>query len=122
MKIQTLILLSSFTTCSFADVITCGDAFSVGSEAKASLHQSAQQRAQKSIEDFTGNILARPYIAAGGFEPVCGGNKCTMTGTPQSTAEFVEIFWCETKSTPLHSAYYRMYSSSKDFFDKRYLP
>ena len=95
---------------------------SVIGEAKAVLHKAAQQRAQIEIENFTDKKLTKPYIAAGGFESVCGSKKCKMTGTAKTTADFIEIFWCETKSTPLHSAYFRFYTSSKDFFDKKYLP
>ena len=123
MKKHLLIFLFIYAPHSFAaGVITCGDAMAVGAEANASLHKAAQRRAQNEIEDFAEKKLTKPYIAAGGFEPVCGGKKCKMTGTPETTAKFVETFWCETSLTPLHSAYFRFYTSSKDFFDKRYLP
>lgn len=89
-----------------ADVITCGDAMSVGKEAKASLHKEAQKRAQKAVEDFTGKKLTKPYIKIFG-----------QSGTPESTLSVIEVYWCETETTPLHSAYYRLYSSNKLFFE-----
>lgn len=120
-KIYLFIALAFFSTHSLADVITCGDAMSVGKEAKISLHEKAQQRAKKAVEAFTDKQLAKPYVAAGGFDPVCGSKKCKMEGTLETTADLVETFWCETASTPLHSAYYRLYTSSKDFYDTRYI-
>jgi hypothetical protein len=99
-------------------VITCGDALSVGSEAKILLHQAAQKRAQQDIENFTGKKLTIPYVDD---STACfSKSKCVSMGTAKATADIVETFWCETSSTPLHSAYYSLYSSSKLWFDERY--
>jgi len=120
MKLFLSTFLLLFPLVAISQVITCGDVLSVTGEAKAVLHDTAQQRAQEKVEDFTSRTLTKPYIVA--LEPTCFHKKCKMTGTAETTAEIVETFWCETESTPLHSAYYSLYTSGKDFFDKKYLP
>ncbi|MDQ6967896.1 MAG: serine protease [Mariprofundaceae bacterium] len=116
MKKLIILLFTLYASNSTAGVITCGDAMSVKGDARMALHHSAQKRAQRAVEDFTGKTLTVPYPSM----KACFGNKCESDGTPESTASFVDIYWCETNSTPLHSAYYSLYSSSKLWFDKRY--
>jgi len=74
-------------------------------EAKQLLHQAAQQRAQREAENFTEKKIIKPYFTAG-----------SGPGSPESMAALVEIYWCESSSTPLHSAYYRLYTTSKSFY------
>lgn len=78
----------------------------VGAEAKSTLHKAAQRRAQKEIEEFMERRVINPYAEALGQE-----------GNPESMASLIEVFWCETPETPLHSAYYRFYSNNKSVFE-----
>ena len=91
--------------------ISCGDAMAVGTEARTVLHKAAQKRAQKAVEEFIGKPLTLPYIQL--LDP--------KAGNPTSTASIVEVYWCETENTPLNKAYYNLYTSSKKYFDKKYL-
>jgi len=94
------------TAFSASEVISCGDAMAVGVEAKLALHQQAQQRAQVEIEEFQGRKLVVRYINALGSE-----------GDIDSMASVIEVFWCETADTPLHDAYYRLYSRNMRLFE-----
>ena len=111
------LIFSLYASNSVAGVITCGDAMSVNGDARMALHKSAQKRAQLAIEEFTGKKLTIPYVDD---HTACFGDTCTSKGTPEGTASIVEVYWCETPSTPLHSAYYNLYSSSSLWFDERY--
>ena len=108
MKYSIFILAILFSANCASEVITCGDALSVKGEAKKVIHHAAQTRAQKAIEEFTGKKLKYPYIA------LIGGRS-----TAENMASVIEIYWCETTKTPLHSAYYRFYSSSKSYFNEK---
>lgn len=88
-----------------SEVITCGDAAFVGTEAKAALHHEAQQRAQKAVEDFVGKPVVTPYVGLLG-----------APGDAKNMASLIDIYWCESAKTPLHDAYYRFYSSNKSVF------
>lgn len=88
-----------------AQVITCSDASVVGAEAKMALHAAAQQRAQTAAEDLLEKKVVMPYISLGG-----------QIGTPEEMAAIIETYWCESNSTPLHSAYFRFYTSNKYVF------
>ena len=88
-----------------ANVITCGDVISLNGEAKAILHKAAQQRGQIEIEEFVGKKIIKPYYSI------------TGKSNPKEFAAFIEVYWCESLSTPLHSAYYRFYSRNKGSFD-----
>ena len=97
-----------------AGAITCEDAISVKSkEAKKELHRLAQQRAQKNVERLVGKQLINPYI---------NGGISDSPRTLETTIPFIEIFWCNTPSMPLHSAYYNLYTSDHTgvlkFFNK----
>lgn len=111
MIIRTLIifLLSLYVPNSFADTITCGDAMSLEGDARLSLHHSAQKRAQQAIETFKEQTLTRPYTNGWGGK-----------GTPELTAEIVEVYWCDSTDKPLNAAYYGLYSSDKSFFEKKH--
>ena len=98
-----ILYLSSFTSV-FA-ITTCHDAMSVSGEAKSILHSHAQKRAQSETEEILEKKIINPYMTAFGHE-----------GTPETMASLIELYWCESKSTPLHSAYYRYYSSNKVVF------
>ncbi len=98
------LITSSFAHSS--EVITCGDAMSVGSEAKITLHSQAQKRAQTAIESFIEKPVKKPYVNAFGQE----SDLNTMS-------VLIEVYWCETQKTPLHSAYYRFYSNNKSVFE-----
>ena len=89
-----------------SDVITCGDAMAVGNEAKLVLHSQAQKRAQKAIESFVEKRVKKPYVNAFGQE-----------SDLNSMSALIEVYWCETQKTPLHSAYYRFYSNNKSVFE-----
>lgn len=102
-----ILTINSFAS----DVITCGDVFSVKGEAHAVLHQAAQKRAQKAIEDFVEKKLLKRYP----FPDQAVGSH--SDGTPEATAFGVEIYWCESSKMPLHSAYYSLYSNNKQFFE-----
>lgn len=90
----------------FADVISCGDAFALkdGSEAKYELHKVAQQRAQRTAEDFMGKKMTNP------FPQMLFPNK---KGDPKDMIQTIEVFWCENAKTPLHQAYYSFYMNNK---------
>ena len=88
-----------------AEVITCGDAYKVGGEAKYVLHREAQKRAQVAIEEMFEKKIKKPFV-----------NTFQLETTPEKMAVFIETFWCESNKTPLHSAYYRFYSSNKHVF------
>lgn len=106
MKQLAFLLVLTFSASALAnDVITCGDAESVGVEAKLALHKEAQQRAQKAIEEFVEKPVVTPYVGAFG-----------AVGDAKSMAAIIEIYWCESAKTPLHAAYYRFYSSNKSVF------
>lgn len=92
-------------------VISCGDVMNLGSEARAVLHNVAQKRAQKAVEEFMEKKLTLPYTQL--LDP--------EKGTATSTAALVELYWCHSDNMPLHSAYYNLYTSDKMFFDKKYL-
>jgi hypothetical protein len=100
MLIRFIYLINIVIIYAFAgnNVILCGDVFTASQEAKLVLHEVAQQRAQKEIENFVGKKLIQPYWGKKDIEMISG---------------IIETYWCETSSTPLHSAYYRLYSSSK---------
>jgi hypothetical protein len=91
-----------------AEVIMCGDVMSVGEEARLTLHKSAQKRAQIVIEDFMEKKITTPYA---------GWLVKPENATPSTMAYLIEAYWCETDETPLHSAYYRYYSSNKSAFE-----
>jgi len=114
-----ILFFTLYASNSIAGVITCGDAISLKGDARMALHQSAQKRAQRAIEEFTGKALSIPYVDD---NSACFSDKCVSKGTPEGTADIVEAFWCKTNSMPLHSAYYNLYSSSKIWIDKRYAP
>lgn len=80
---------------------------SVGGEARTLLHKQAQQRAQHEIESFMEKALMKPYVDVFGLQ-----------SSADVMADLIEIYWCETTNTPLHSAYYRFYSSNKSVFNK----
>ena len=88
-----------------AGVISCGDAMSVGREARLTLHNEAQKRAQSAIEEFVEKDMVNPYVDL-------FGQKNDL----KTMADLIEVYWCETPKTPLHSAYYRFYSSNKSVF------
>jgi len=88
-----------------SNAISCGDAMSVGNEAKMALHSQAQKRAQKAIEQFVEKKLTKPYI-----------NLLGQRSNAKAMGALIEVYWCETPSTPLHSAYYRYYSNNKSAF------
>ena len=88
-------------------VITCGDAMIAKGYNRLYLHDIAQQRAQREIEDFMGKKILTPYPS-----PIVGKN-----GTLKSMAALIETFWCEAPTTPLHSAYYNFYSRNKSAFE-----
>ena len=78
-----------------AQVITCGDVMAeISNTAKDLLHKSAQERAQADYEAFMEKKLETPYIG------------WPDKGTPESMAATIELYWCETRNTPLHTAYY----------------
>jgi len=104
--ILVILIFASFH--STGGVMTCGDAMSVGEEARLALHQSAQKRAQDSIEEFMGKKIINPY--SGHFVK-------ERDATPSTMAYLIEVFWCETDKTPLHTAYYRYYSTNKSAFE-----
>jgi hypothetical protein len=106
MKFSFLVLCLFFSANSFsAEVITCGDARAVGKEAKLILHKQAQERAQKDIEIFVEKTIKTPIVDV-------WGNKSTV----EHMSALIDVYWCETNQTPLHSAYYRFYSSNKYLF------
>lgn len=105
--IVTILTISIFAN----DVITCGDTFSVKGEARAVLHRVAQKRAQEAIENFVEKKLLKRYP----FPDQAVGSHAD--GTPEATAFGVEIYWCESSTMPLHSAYYQLYSSNKSLFE-----
>lgn len=94
-----------------SEVISCGDVTAVGGEARMALHKLAQERASKEIEEFIERRLVTPYVDAFG-----------SAGDEESTASLIEVFWCETNNTPLHDAYYRLYSRNKHLFEGVELP
>ncbi|AZG36762.1 MULTISPECIES: hypothetical protein [Shewanella] len=88
-----------------SEVITCGDATSVGREAKLVLHSHAQKRAQQAIELFVEKKVKTPYV-----------NFYGQVSDLKTMSSLIEVYWCETQETPLHSAYYRFYSNNKSVF------
>jgi len=91
-------------------VITCGDIFSLpdtSSETKISLHAKAQKRAQEEAEDFIGKKILNPY-------PNLLGKKDTI----KVFSKIIEMFWCESSTIPLHSAYYNFYMRNKKVWRK----
>jgi hypothetical protein len=103
-----IILILSLSIASFycnAEVITCSDATSVGSEASLSLHASAQKRAQVAVENLLEKKIMTPYVDL-------AGGKATL----KSMSSLIETYWCESPSTPLHSAYFRFYTNNKNVF------
>lgn len=106
MKIIFIIML--ITNILYGKAITCGDTLVLDSEVKAKLHHAAQQRAQQEIEEFIGRKITTPYV-----------NVFGEKATPEKMLGLIELFWCETTSTPLHSAYYRFYSRNKDVFEDK---
>lgn len=104
MKILLLISFLIFGNL-FADVISCGDVFALkdGSEAKYELHKSAQQRAQKTAEDFMGKKMTKPFVSV--FP--------TKKDELKDMIQTIEVFWCESAKTPLHQAYYSFYMNNK---------
>lgn len=94
----------------FANVISCGDILVLkeGSEARYELHKSAQQRAQRSAEDFMGKKITNP------FPLLFSQNK---KGELKNLIPTIEIFWCESSTTPLHSAYYSFYMNNKSCWE-----
>ncbi len=88
-----------------ASVITCGDVMSVGVEAKAFLHEAAQKRAQEAAEDFVEKEIKKPYV-----------NFFGEKATPEDMSGLIEIYWCESLSYPLHSAYYSFYMHNKSVY------
>jgi len=80
---------------------------SVGSEARTVLHKQGQQRAQNEIENLMEKPLMKPYVDVFGLK-----------SSADIMADLIEVYWCETAKTPLHSAYYRFYSSNKNVFNK----
>lgn len=95
-----------FSSCVFAEAITCADVTAVKSEAKIILHAAAQKRAQKEAEDLLEKKIATPYLDVLG-----------QSATPEAMASLIEVYWCESPSTPLHSAYFRFYTSNKHVFE-----
>jgi hypothetical protein len=103
--LNTFLLLSLFCNVQ-AGVITCYDASAVGSEAKMSLHAAAQKRAQKAAEDLVEKKIVTPYV-----------NALGQKDTPEMMAAVIEAYWCNSNSTPLHSAYFSFYTSNKHVFE-----
>jgi hypothetical protein len=106
-----ILLTLSPTTYGASEVITCGDAMGVGGVARMALHNQAQERAQKAIEEFIERRLATPYI-----------NGLGMAGDEESMASVIEVFWCDSLDSPLHDAYYSLYSRNKHLFEGAELP
>ncbi|MCK7460478.1 hypothetical protein [Idiomarina aminovorans] len=107
MKLAQFLSLFMLSTPALASgVITCGDVMAVGDEASYTLHAEAQKRAQTAIEEFVGKRVVKPHVDATG-----------SNANPETMASLIEVFWCETADTPLHSAYYRFYSSNKSVFE-----
>ncbi len=93
---------------SAADVVTCGDASIVGKEAHILLHEAAQQRAQNAVEALVERQVARPY-----------GTRVGKVGENiTDLIPLIEIFWCGSSDTPLHSAYFNFYTNNKSLFFK----
>jgi hypothetical protein len=103
----------------FSKVIECGDVFVLEdkSENKLALHTFAQKRAQSSAESFMNMKLKFPYgmdITQGALSP----NK--KGGTFEQLIPIIEVFWCQSASMPLHSAYYNFYMSNKVYWTGEY--
>ena len=107
MKAKFLAAFCAIPLLSNAGVITCGDAMSVGSESRASLHAAAQSRAQNAAQEFMEKTIVHPY---GARDSMVGGTPEKMTGT-------IEVYWCKSAEQPLHSAYYNFYMSNKGVFE-----
>ena len=101
-KFILLLLVYPLSALSASDVTTCQDASSVGAEARLTLHDHAQSRAQREIERFVEKEIARPYVDVFGQETDADG-----------MATLIEVFWCNYPEMPLHSAYYSFYSRNK---------
>ncbi|MTT50968.1 hypothetical protein F1529_00585 [Alcanivorax sp. VBW004] len=78
MKAKFLAAFGAIPLLSNAGVITCGDAMSVGSESRASLHAAAQSRAQNAAQEFMEKTIVHPY---GARDSMVGGTPEKMTGT-----------------------------------------
>ncbi len=103
MKFFISIILLFISNTVHAQAIRCGDVWSVkSSEANLALHQIAQKRAQEHVERLVGKKIINPYINMG----IVNGEK-----TLKTTASIIEVYWCETSSTPLHSSYQSLYTS-----------
>jgi hypothetical protein len=111
--IQTIAYLTLLSSNALAasEVITCGDATSVGAEARMALHKAAQERAQREIEEFVGKSLEYRYI-----------NTLGMSGNAETMANVIEVLWCDSPNDPLHDAYYSLYSRHRHLFEGEELP
>lgn len=107
MKLSLMIcFITLYSSFAVSGVITCGDAQSVGTEAKLALHASAQRRAQKQAEELVEKKINTPLVDAFGRET-----------SPEVMASVIEVYWCESPSTPLHEAYFNFYTNNKNVFD-----
>ncbi len=103
--IITLLISNMFSS----EVITCGNVLSLNdnSEAKYELHKLAQQRAQRTAEDFMGKKIKVP------FPLLFASINDTRKGELKDLIPTIEVFWCENSNYPLHSAYYSFYMNNK---------
>ncbi|HBC3554585.1 MULTISPECIES: hypothetical protein [Vibrio harveyi group] len=92
-----------------SNVITCFDVMNddVSRAARSLLHKQAQKRAQDSIESFIEKPVLKPYVDAFG-----------RPSQPENMASVIEVYWCDARDKPLHSAYYDFYSRNKSVFGK----
>jgi hypothetical protein len=102
-----VIVLNLIPRCFAESVTTCGDVMNIGDGARMILHGDAQSRAKQKIELFVEKKVVVPYVDALGRK-----------AKPINMARLIEVYWCETQQTPLHSAYYRFYSSNKSVFNE----
>lgn len=91
-----------------SNVITCFDVMNddISRAARSALHEQAQKRAQSSIESFIGKPVKNPYVDGIG-----------QPSQAENMASVIEVFWCDSRAKPLHSAYYDFYSRNKVVFD-----
>ncbi|MEA5316078.1 hypothetical protein VB525_19610 [Vibrio parahaemolyticus] len=91
-----------------SNVITCFDVMNddVSRAARSALHEQAQKRAQSSIESFVGKPITKPYV-----------NGFGQPAQAENMAAVIEVYWCDSRTKPLHSAYYDFYSRNKIVFE-----
>jgi hypothetical protein len=90
----------------YASPSVCEDAFWAEEGMRSALHRTAQQRAESDVEDLMEREVVRPYIDVFGLQ-----------STPKDMATLIEVYWCESGETLLHSAYFRFYTSNKNVFE-----